>query len=140
MSTAKWCASLLAVVLLTQSGIVLAQHETAGGGMPPSFTMSTIVGLLELPFLFLCVYLAFLTARALKGGIFGTGMMLVASGFLVMAVGHVHMQVIKFTGVDLFNMLFGNFGGSVAWVVALVLTWGLSGVGFYKIYNVSRTV
>lgn len=102
--------------------------------------MSTLVGLLELPFLFLCVYFAFSTARALKGGIFGTGMLLVASGFLVMAIGHVHMQIINFTGVDLFESLFGNVGGSIAWVLALVLTWGLSGVGLYKIYNVSRTV
>lgn len=140
MSTVKWCTSLLVVLLLTSSGTLLAQHRAVDGGMDLSFTMTTIVGLLELPFLFLCVYFAFRTARALKGGIFGTGMMLIAAGFLVMAVGHVHMQIIQFTGVDLFATLFGNLGGSVAWVIALVVTWGLSGVGFYKIYNVSRTV
>ncbi len=93
---------------------------------------------LELPFLFLCVFFAFLTANALKGGIFGRGMKLLAWGFLVMAVGHLHMQVEQYTGFSLFDTLFGQVGGSVAWFLALVVTWGLSGFAFYQIYSASK--
>lgn len=48
---------------------------------------------MELPFLLISVFFAFATAQALKGGKFGRGMNLLAWGFLVMAVGHLHMQV-----------------------------------------------
>lgn len=100
---------------------------------------SIITGLFELPFLLMCIYFAFQTANALKGGIFGRGMTLLAWGFLVMAIGHAHMQLEHFLGFNLINMIFGRTVGQVVWISSLVVTWGLSGVGFYKIYSASRS-
>lgn len=95
-------------------------------------------GVLELPFLFAAVIFAFLTARALKGGIFGKGMAFMAWGFLVMGIGHLHMQIEHFTQFNLFAQLFGQRGGQMVWFVALVLTWTLSGLGFRNIYKASQ--
>ena len=97
-----------------------------------------IFGALELPFLFVCIFFAFKTASALKGGVFGKGMSLMAWGFLVMAIGHLHMQIDHFTGFNLFNSLMGETLGRVAWFIALVVTWTLSGLGFYNIYKASK--
>jgi hypothetical protein len=82
----------------------------------PDEDMSTNVlfGLLELPFLFGAVIFAFITARALKGGAFGKGMALMAWGFLVMGIGHLHMQIEHFTQINLFSTLFGIQGGKIA--------------------------
>lgn len=99
---------------------------------------SLILGVLELPFLLLCVYFAFRTAMALKGGVFGRGMMLLAAGFSVMAVGHAHMQLEHYLGLNLFDTLLGQTAGHVAWITALVITWALSGIGFYQILRASR--
>lgn len=99
---------------------------------------NAIFGLLELPFLLVCIYFAFRTAMALKGGVFGRGMMLLACGFSVMAVGHVHMQVEQSFGVSGFNALLGESIGRIVWISALLTTWALSGIGFYKIYVASR--
>lgn len=101
-------------------------------------TSSMLFGFLEVPFLLMCIYFAFQTASALRGGVFGRGMMLLAWGFLVMAIGHAHMQIEHFIGHNLINDLFGPSIGPIVWIVALLVTWGLSGVGFYKIYRVSR--
>lgn len=95
-------------------------------------------GLLELPFLFLCVVFAFLTANALKGGRFGSGMMYMAYGFLVMAIGHLHMQIHHLFHVNIFNELLGETFGQVFWFIALIITWSLSGYGFYKIYKAAK--
>lgn len=95
-------------------------------------------GVMELPFLFIAVFFAFLTAYAMRGGRFGKGMTYMAWGFLVMAVGHLHMQIEHYYGFNLFKALFGSFTGSIAWFVALILTWGLSGLGFYSIYKASK--
>lgn len=122
----------LSVPLVSPS--VAYAHEQTGRG---AADISTWFGLLELPFLVLCVFFAFLTARALKGGIFGHGMKLLAWGFLVMAVGHLHMQVETLTGVSLFRSLLGATGGAIAWFLALIVTWGLSVYAFYRIYRAS---
>jgi hypothetical protein len=95
-------------------------------------------GIMELPFLFISVFFAFMTAYALKGGKFGKGMTFMAWGFLVMAVGHLHMQIEHYYGFNLFKSLLGSFSGSIAWFLALILTWGLSGLGFYSIYKASK--
>lgn len=100
--------------------------------------MSYWFGVMELPFLFIAVLFAFLTAHALKGGRFGKGMTLMAWGFLVMAVGHLHMQIEHYYGINIFKTLLGQLSGSVAWFAALVVTWGLSGLGFYSIYKASK--
>ncbi|MBS1606090.1 MAG: hypothetical protein JST42_25760 [Bacteroidetes bacterium] len=95
-------------------------------------------GVMELPFLFISVFFAFLTAYSLRGGKFGKGMKFMAWGFLVMAVGHLHMQIEHYYGFNLFKELLGSLSGSIAWFVALILTWGLSGLGFYSIYKASK--
>ena len=100
--------------------------------------VSTWFGILELPFLSIAVFFAFRTASALKGGLFGRGMALMAWGFLVMAFGHVHMQLEHFLHYNLFAKLFGTEGGAAMWFIALVVTWALSGLGFYKIYAASK--
>jgi len=97
-----------------------------------------VFGLFELPFLIMAIVFSFLTARNLKGGKFGSGMSLLAWGFLVMAVGHLHMQIDHLFGYNLFNELMGPTVGGYAWYAALILTWGLSAYGFYKIYKASK--
>ena len=100
--------------------------------------MSYWFGMMELPFLFISVFFAFLTAYALRGGRFGKGMTFMAWGFLVMAIGHLHMQIEHYYGINIFKSLFGSLSGSIAWFAALILTWGLSGLGFWSIYKASR--
>lgn len=103
-----------------------------------SANMGYWFGVMELPFLFISVFFAFLTANALKGGKFGKGMTFMAWGFLVMAIGHLHMQIEHYYGFNLFKSLLGQISGSIAWFVALIVTWGLSGLGFYSIYKASK--
>ena len=99
---------------------------------------SRLLALLEIPFLLFCVVFAFLSARQLKGGVFRTGMMLTAWGFLVMGIGHLHMQLETQFDYNLFQSLFGPVQGRYAWFVALLGTWTLSGLGFKHIYRASR--
>ena len=94
-----------------------------------------IFGLLELPFLLTAVVFAFLVAAKLKGGSFGAGMFFLAWGFLVMAVGHLVMQIERFFHVNLLALLFGSTFGDVVWVVVLAITWSLSAYGFQRIYR-----
>lgn len=96
-------------------------------------------GIFELPFLVLCIVFAFLTAGALRGGAFGRGMGFLAWGFLVMGIGHLHMQIDRFFAVNLFERILGATAGNIAWILALILTWTLSGIGFYNIYKASTT-
>jgi hypothetical protein len=105
---------------------------------PHSSNMGYWFGVMELPFLFISVFFAFLTAYALRGGKFGKGMTFMAWGFLVMAVGHLHMQIEHYYGFNLFKTLFGQLSGSIAWFIALIVTWGLSGLGFWSIYKASK--
>jgi len=95
-------------------------------------------GVMELPFLLISVFFAFATARALKGGRFGKGMNLIAWGFVVMAIGHLHMQIEHFYGYNIFKNLMGDTLGTMAWFIALIITWGFSGLGFYSILKSSR--
>lgn len=100
--------------------------------------VAVLFGLLELPFLGIAIVFAFMTAASLKGGLFGKGMLYIALGFLVMAIGHIHMQVEHVYGFNLFNFLLGDSGGRIAWFVALIITWGLTGIGFYSLLKASR--
>ena len=95
-------------------------------------------GVMELPFLLISVFFAFATARALRGGRFGKGMNLIAWGFVVMAIGHLHMQIEHFYGYNIFKSLMGDALGTIAWFIALIITWGFSGLGFYSILKSSR--
>ncbi len=93
---------------------------------------------LELPFLLVTVIYSFRVARAMRGGAFGAGMRLVAWGFLVMAVGHLHMQYQHLTGTHLFKSLLGETGGQAAWFAALITTWGLTAFGFFAVERAAR--
>ena len=115
----------------------LLQVNNAAGAAHAS-NMSYWFGVMELPFLFIAVFFAFLTAYALRGGRFGKGMTYMAWGFLVMAVGHLHMQIEHYYGINIFKTVLGQLSGSIAWFIALIVTWGLSGMGFYSIYKASR--
>lgn len=126
--------SILCLVLLNPPAVLANDPAT----IEQAITFQKMFGALELPFLFLCIFFAFKTASALKGGVFGKGMHLMAWGFLVMAVGHLHMQIDHFFGFNLFNTLMGNTMGQIAWFIALVITWTLSGLGFYNIYKASK--
>ena len=120
-----------------QAGCSLLQvnnAETVAHASNASYWFSVM----ELPFLFIAVFFAFLTAYALRGGRFGKGMKFMAWGFLVMAVGHLHMQIEHYYGINIFKSVLGQMSGSVAWFVALVVTWGLSGLGFWSIYKASK--
>ena len=97
-----------------------------------------LFGLLELPFLAIAVYFAFMVAMKLNGGAFGRGMQFLAWGFVVMAAGHLHMQIERYTGINLFDTLFGSMLGDAVWILALVITWGLSAYGFLLIYRAAR--
>lgn len=119
--------------LLLISAPLLAQDHTGH-----STSEAEIFGLLELPFLIIAIFFSFLTAKNLKGGKFGAGMRLLAWGFLVMAIGHLHMQIDHLFSYNLFNELMGAMVGKYAWYAALILTWGLSAFGFYKIYKASK--
>ena len=123
--------------VFSQVNCNLLQASNAAGPMHASAT-SYWFGVMELPFLFIAVFFAFMTAHALRGGKFGKGMNFMAWGFLVMAVGHLHMQIEHYYGFNLFKSVLGQISGSIAWFVALIVTWGLSGLGFYSIYKASK--
>lgn len=97
-----------------------------------------IFGLLEMPFLAIALIFSFLTATRLKGGKFGSGMTLLAWGFVVMALGHLHMQIAHIFDYNIFNTILGDTLGNYIWFIALILTWALSALGFYKIYKASK--
>lgn len=99
--------------------------------------MTGALALVELPFLFLTILFALLTANALRGGVFGRSMALIAAGAAIMAVGHLHLLVDSLFHVNIFQTLLGP-AGSTAWVIALVASWGLTGFGFYSMYRVSQ--
>lgn len=126
--------TILAVLLLF-ANFISAQHD---GHSTELNDFNLWFGLLEVPFLLFVVILSFVVANSLKGGKFGAGMSLLAWGFLVMAIGHIHMQIEHITDINLFRAALGNAGGKIAWFLALFLTWGLTAYGFIKIYKASR--
>ena len=126
----------LAVAAIGFSLISLPAYSQHGGGEGYG-SFNEIFGLIELPFLIIALVFSFLTAKRLKGGKFGSGMQLLAWGFLIMAVGHLHMQIDQIYSFNLFNTLLGDTGGRIAWFIALVAPWGLSALGFLKIFKAS---
>lgn len=115
---------------------LIQNHHDANAS--EGFSQGELFGLLELPFLIIALIFCFLTAKRLKGGKFGKGMNLLAWGFLVMAIGHIHMQIDHLYNYNLFNIILGDGIGKVAWFTALITTWGLSALGFYQIYKASK--
>lgn len=130
----KYPTLIFLCILFSQS--VLSQEHTSHS----SSTMGAeqIFGLLEMPFLAIALVFSFLTAIRLKGGKFGSGMNLLAWGFVVMALGHLHMQIAHIFNYNIFQNIFGVTLGNYIWFIALILTWGLSALGFYKIYKASK--
>jgi hypothetical protein len=126
----------LSIPVLAQSNCSVLQANSPIASQTNK--LSLLSGFMELPFLLISVVFAFATAQALKGGKFGKGMNLIAWGFVVMAVGHLHMQVEHIYGFNLFKYLLGETGGTIAWFIALVFTWGFSGLGFYSILKASK--
>ena len=128
---------VLSISVFAQGGCTILQADNTSLAIN-SHKFSYWSSLMELPFLFISVVFAFATARALRGGKFGKGMNLIAWGFLVMAVGHLHMQMEHFYQFNLFRTLLGEMGGNFAWFIALLVTWGFSGLGFYSILKASK--
>lgn len=127
-------AAFISLSAYGQSNCTILQvHNSAASQSPQN--LSYWFSVMELPFLFISVFFAFSTANALKGGKFGRGMLWLAWGFLVMAVGHLHMQIEHFYGFNIFKSLMGEAVGNLVWMVALIITWGFSGLGFYSIYR-----
>jgi hypothetical protein len=113
-------------------------QATQGAMMEHTMEGGNWFAIIELPFLLLSVFFAFATAGKMRDGKFGKGMRLLAWGFVVMAIGHLHMQVEQFTGINLLAIIFGKNIGGIAWSFALLATWGLSALGLYHIYSTSR--
>jgi hypothetical protein len=108
------------------------------GMMHPTNNDAQWFGIIELPFLLVSVFFAFATAHKFRNTRLGKGMRYLAWSFVVMAVGHLHMQVEQFTGINIFKSLLGPNAGLITWSIALLATWGLSAAGLYSIYNVGR--
>lgn len=115
--------------------LVLSQEHTNHSN---TIDAQQIFGLLEMPFLAIALIFSFLTATQLKGGKFGSGMTFLAWGFVVMALGHLHMQISHIFDYNIFQTIFGKSIGNYIWYVALILTWALSAFGFYKIYKACK--
>lgn len=103
------------------------------------FNSHVVLGMLEIPFLALALFYSLRTASAMRGGIFGRGMALMAGGLLVMGIGHFLMLADTALGIDVLTSFFGGTFSSILWVAALVASWALMGTGFHSIYKASRT-
>ncbi len=127
---------LLALGFIFMNQTLFAQEHTTHSSN--ALGAEQIFGLLEMPFLAIALVFSFLTATNLKGGKFGSGMTLLAWGFVVMALGHLHMQIAHIFNYNIFKNIFGDTLGNYIWFIALILTWGLSALGFFKIYKASK--
>lgn len=125
--------TVLGGLLATSYSLPVQAQQAYDAGRPTDWFSG-----LELPFLLLAVFFAFRTATALKGGAFGKGMLLLAWGFAVMAIGHLLMQAKMMLNMDVLAMVLGESFGAAVWIVALVITWGLSWLGFQSIYIASK--
>lgn len=114
-----------------------AQQSGMAHGMAHA-NATLILGSIEIPFLMVAVFYSLRTANALRGGVFGRGMGLMAGGLFIMAIGHMLMLADTAFGVDFLNYILGGIVGSAVWVLALVASWGLTGIGFHSIYRASR--
>jgi hypothetical protein len=132
------CSTIISSPVFSQQYHCELLQAGNGAVTAHAYNMGYWFGIMELPFLFIAVFFAFLTANNMKGGRFGKGMKFMAWGFLVMAVGHLHMQIDHYYGFNLFNSLLGQVSGGILWFAALILTWALSGMGFYFIYTAGK--
>ena len=128
-------SSTLAAMLVVACCSVSTRLLAAGHLDDP--TGADWMAFFELPFLLITIIYGFRTASALKGGAFGRGMGFIAWGAVVMGIGHMHMQIDQMYHFNLFARLLGPSGGAIAFLVALIVTWVLTGSGFYSIYKAS---
>lgn len=115
--------------------VSLAQESQMMMGADASFTIKEYASMLELPFMIFSVFLgfavAFIVTREVRSGFF-----LLASGILVMALGHLFLMGQNLFQVFLPTYLFGPVGGSLVWLAALSLTWTLIGLGLWKLRKI----
>src|SRR3989475_4498457 len=98
--------------------------------------MNTWFAALEMPFLLLAIIFGFLIARAVRSSLIGRGMIFIALGSLVMAIGHIIMIVNGLVKEQILSVILGDVGGAWAWLVALCTSWLFFGLGFVEIYKV----
>ena len=133
VKTATLLSALGAMMLAASPALAADGHNAVHG-----FSSSLVLSALEIPFLLLAVVYGFRTAGALRGGVFGRGIGSIAIGMLVMAVGHGLMMADMALGVNILDTVLGPIFGSIAWVAALIASWGLLGYGFHSIYQTSK--
>ncbi|MEQ9263223.1 MAG: hypothetical protein RLP14_08685 [Owenweeksia sp.] len=83
--------STLTLLLFAAGTVGLNAHTTTHSGTNHDF--NPWFSLLEIPFLIAVAGLSFIVVSALRGGELGKGISLMARGFLIMAIRHIHMQV-----------------------------------------------
>ncbi len=100
--------------------------------------------LIEIPVLFITVTFAVLAATLLRSTKqvvdirkISRGMFALAVGYIIMGIGHLVMQANRLFSIDVFDSLFGNAGGPIAWYTTLVFIWISSSLGFYWIIQSS---
>ncbi len=100
--------------------------------------------LIEIPTIFLTVIFAVVAAISLRSTEqiidkkkMSRGMFALAIGYIIMGIGHLVLQANRLMNINVFNSLFGDTGGVIAWYTALILTWSSSSSGFYWIIHSS---
>lgn len=96
-------------------------------------------GFVEIVFLVVCIYYSFKTARKLKGGVFGSGMIHIAWGFVILGIGHVISQLAYIFEVDLLALILKQQQGKITEILIFVFAWGVITLGFMKIYQMTKS-
>lgn len=91
---------------------------------------STVFNLVEIPFIIAAVLLGVRAAQQHGAGPIRRGLGFLVAGLAVMAIGHAHMQLERHLSLDLFKVLFGDYGARIAWVAALAVSWSMTAYGF----------
>ncbi len=96
-------------------------------------------GMVEMLFLLVCIYFAFKTAHSLKGGVFESGMIHIAWGFVILAFGHGISQLAYIFEVDVLELILRQQQGKITELLIFVFAWGVLILGFMKIYQATRS-
>ena len=103
-----------------------------------TFRFEQWFGIVELIFLATCIYYAFKTANRLKGGVFGSGMIHIAWGFVILGVGHLISQLAYIFEADLMALILKQQQGLITELLIFVFAWGVIILGFMKIFQATR--
>src|SRR5437667_5791382 len=98
--------------------------------------MNTWFAVLEMPFLLVAIIFGFLIAKSVRSSLIGRGMIFIALGFLVMAIGHIILMADQLLKENILVEFLGQAGGAWAWLMALCTSWLFYGLGFVEIYKV----